>query len=194
MRIGIDFDGTIADASSAKIRYALERFGVELTPELTMRPGGVPVIGLERYEAMVADIFGTELTLEFEPMPGALEVLRRLAAEHEIYVVTARLDHEVDLAARWLETRGVEVRGVRHTARGPKTDACRELGLGLYLDDTPAELARLAEGGLCEAGLCAALLETPYNREDDRHAAVRLVPDWPAFEVLCAETAGEVLA
>jgi uncharacterized HAD superfamily protein len=190
MRIGLDFDGTIADSASAKIRYAGERWGVDLTPAQTMRPGAVPLLGRERYDAMVADVFGSELSLEMEPMPGALEALSRLGAEHELYVVTARLDHEVGLAARWLSRHGIEVRAIRHTSRGPKDDACRTLGVAVHLDDSPGELVRLAEGGLCAEGLCAALLETAYNAGDERHEALRLVPDWPAFEALCAELAG----
>jgi len=189
MRIALDFDGTIADAVGAKVRYAHERFGVVLPPEDSMRPGAVPLMGLERYEQMIRDVFGSPITLEMEPMPGALESLHRLQRNHELYVVTARLDEEVDYARTWLRERGVDVRDIRHTSRAPKVSHCEALEAAVLLEDSATELNHFGTHAVC-----MALLETPYNRELERLAHWRAVPDWPAFEVLCDELASAGVA
>ncbi len=181
MRIGLDFDGTIADASGAKMRYASERYGVALTRAQTMRPGAVPLIGRERYDTMIANVFGTSITMEMEPMPGAVEALRRLARAHDLFVVTARLDHEVPLATRWLDRHAIPIRELRNTGRGRKAEPCVALRLDVMLEDSPAELVALPAGGPAPA-----LLETPYNADEARADHWHRVPDWAAFETLCA--------
>ncbi len=186
MRIGLDFDGTIADASGGKMRYAAERWGVTLTRAQTMRPGAIPLLGRERYEQMIGDLFGSALTEEMEPMPGALDALRRLGAEHDLYVVTARLDHEVAFATQWLETHGVGIRELRNSARGRKAAPCAALQLAVMLEDSPAELAALPV-----AAPAAVLLATPYNAEDARADHWHEVPDWAAFETLCRRLASD---
>ncbi|MPZ98315.1 MAG: hypothetical protein GEU80_03085 [Dehalococcoidia bacterium] len=184
MRIALDFDGTIADAVGAKVRYARERYAVTLPPEDSMRPGAVPLMGLEAYEQMIRDVFGSPLTLEMEPMPGAVQALHRLQRDHELYVVTARLDEEVDYAGTWLHDRGIEVQDIHHTRRGPKVAPCEALEAAVLLEDSATELTYFGTHAAC-----MALLETPYNRELERLDHWRLVPDWPAFEVLCEELA-----
>lgn len=184
MRIGLDFDGTIADASGAKMRYARERWGVTLDRAQTMRPGAIPLIGRERYETMIADIFGTPLTLEMEPMPGAVDVLQRLADAHDLFVVTARLDHETGFATTWLQRRGIAIRELRNSARGRKAAPCIALRLDVMLEDSPGELAALPP-----QVRAPVLLATPYNAEEVRADHWHEVPDWAGFEALCARLA-----
>lgn len=185
MRIGLDFDGTIADITWAKIRYARDAFAVELTPEQTSRPSGEPVLGRERYDDLVRAVHGSKLALEMPPMPGALDVIGRLAANHELVVVTARLDHEAALAREWLEMHDVPVDDLVHTSRGSKADACRALDIRIHLDDLPAVFADIDHGRTVPA-----LIDTPYNRAQPRLDHVRVVEHWLAFESLVGTLAG----
>lgn len=179
MRIGLDFDGTIADTTGAKIRYAREVFGLELNALETWRAVGEPRLGAERFREMVvaAHHEHTEFT---EPMPGVLEVIERLAVDHQLFIVTARTDAEVEWARRWVTARALPVQAVEHTNRASKLEASRRLGLDVLLDDSPPVLLDIAE-----AGIGAALIETEYNRALPRHLAIELVQHWPHFEELC---------
>src|SRR5690606_29421920 len=85
----------------------------------------------------------SEWTLAMPPLPGALEAMRALSAEHELYVVTARYGHEAEWAARWVDRHGLAVEEVVHTDRAPKSDACRRLGLSVLLDDNLPVLAEI---------------------------------------------------
>jgi uncharacterized HAD superfamily protein len=182
MRIGIDFDGTIADITTAAILYGREHWGVELRPEQTWGASGIEVVGgRERYDQMFRDLHTTPLGLEVPPMPGALDVLSRLAEEHEIHVVTARNEDEGEWARRWLERHGLTVAGVCCTSRAPKLDACRELRLSVLFDDFVDNFKHLGPS------TAAALLDAPYNRDLQREPHIRLVEHWHAFEALCGE-------
>jgi uncharacterized HAD superfamily protein len=179
MRIGLDFDGTIADTTGAKIRYAREVFGLEVTPLETWRAVGEPRLGPERFREMVVAAHH-EYTEATEPMPGVLEVIERLAVDHELFIVTARTDQEVEWARRWVSSRALPVHALEHTNRASKLEASRRLALDVLLDDSPPVLLDIAE-----AGIGAALIETEYNRTLPRHVAVELVRHWPDFELLC---------
>jgi uncharacterized HAD superfamily protein len=187
MRIALDFDGTIADAAGAKVRYAQERWGVELTAALSMRPGALPLLGEERYEEMIRDVFGTAMSVEMEPMPGAVDAMTRLGAIHDLHIVTARFDHEGEFATQWLQRHGLKVRSMNVTNRGAKVDHCVGLGAEILLEDSPGELARFADH---DHRVAMALLDTPYNANDERPESWHLVPDWVAFEALVERLTG----
>jgi uncharacterized HAD superfamily protein len=186
VRIALDFDGTIADAAGAKVRYARERWAADLTVAASMRPGAVPILGDERYERMIADVYGSHLSLEMDPMPGAISALQRLAALHELHVVTARWEQERQFAERWLADRGIPVASLTVTGRGSKVGACALVEADLLFEDSPGELAQFAESG---RPLRLALLETPYNAGHDRAPHWHVVPSWAAFEELVAALA-----
>ncbi len=181
MRIALDFDGTIADAAGAKIAYARETWGVELTRAHSMRPHAVPLLGEGRYDAMLFDVFGTERSVAMEPMPGAVESLRRLAKGHELHVVTARYEREGPFAQAWLDRHAIPVGSLTVTNRGAKVDHCVELGAHVLLEDSVGELTHFTEH---EHSVAMALLETPYNALEERTEGWHIVPDWPAFERL----------
>lgn len=179
MRIGLDFDGTIADTTGAKIRYAREVLGLEVTPLETWRAAGEPRLGAERFREMVVAAHH-QYTESTEPMPGVLEVIERLAVDHELFIVTARTDAEVEWARRWVVDRALPVQSLEHTNRASKLEVSRRLALDVLLDDSPPVLLDIAE-----AGIGAVLIETEYNRALPRHLAIELVRHWPHFEELC---------
>ncbi|MCO6450641.1 MAG: hypothetical protein J5I90_07605 [Caldilineales bacterium] len=186
MNIALDFDGTIADAAGAKIRYAKERWNIELTYATSMRPGALPLMGEERYEQMLRDVFGSPMSVEMEPMPGAVESLRRLASDHDLHIVTARFDHEGEFAMQWLEKHGLSVRSLTATNRGAKVDHCVALNASVLFEDSVGELAHFANQ---EHTVAMALLETPYNQLEQRAEDWHVVPDWTAFEALVGRLA-----
>ncbi len=189
MRLAIDFDGTIADSASLVARYVREVLALEgPSGAAGERRGEISFVQLTegQHEEVTRAVFGTAFALEMEPMPGALDVLRRLGDRHELYIVTARHDYEVVYASQWLEDRGVEVRELVHTSRLPKLEACQRLAADVLFEDSPHYLAALA--GL--TSVRPVLLETSYNLEHPRGADWHVVPHWDAFEALCADLEG----
>ena len=133
MRIGIDFDGVLADVVQAKIVFARERFGVTLEPHETWRADAIERIGFERYNGMLRDLFGTARTLDIAPIAGALEVSGRLAEQHELIVLTARTDEERGPAEAWIRQHEVPISRFIHTSREPKPPVCAALGIDVAI-------------------------------------------------------------
>jgi hypothetical protein len=183
MRIGLDFDGTIAAWGSAMDRWMREQTGrpLEATRDVREQLDG------DRLREMIRTIMAGELTLAMEPVPGALEAIERLSANHELRVVTARYDYEALWARRWLEQHGLGHIPLEYTDRGPKIGCCDRLGLSVMLDDTPAVLVEVAG-----TATLPVLLHSRFGAAIELPARVRTVPDWPMFEDVCAEVAGTV--
>jgi len=188
VRIGLDFDGTLMDVALAKQQHIKQTWDIDLTIAETGRAGALPVLGEERYLEMVVATHRGELMLETPPIPGALEVTERLMVSHEVVVITARLDEEIELAREWLRRHGLGGVEVVHTAWQTKRAAWDRFGTEIHLDDTPMVLTHHPDE------MVPALLETPYNAAIERCAVTRSVEDWLAFErlvgVLASEGAG----
>lgn len=189
MRLGIDFDNTLADFVSLIQRITRERTGFELVGLREQHPDVENLesiihaaIGRERWESLLAEIHETDLTVEMAPQPGAVEIARRLAERHELVIVTARGDHESEAVHRWLERHAIPVRGYIATNRAPKAPHAIAHGLATHLDDNVAVFADFDEAH----PTVPALLAHPMNARAARAAHWRSVEDWLAFERLVA--------
>lgn len=187
MRLGIDFDNTLADFVSLIQRLTRERTGFELRglperyPEADdLEPVIHAAIGRERWEALLAEIHETDLTLQMDPQPGAVEVARRLAAQHDLVIVTARDHRESESVHRWLEQHRIPIRGFVATNRAPKAPHAIEHSLAVHLDDTASVLEAFDEAH----PTVPALIAHPMNARATRAAHWRSVEDWLAFEAL----------
>lgn len=184
MRLGIDFDNTLADFLGLLMRLTQERTGFDLRTAWATGEDGEALaqaaIGRETLDALIEEIDLTDLTGSIQPMPGALEVVNRLATRHEIVILTARTDSESVNAHRWLEKYRVPVSGFIATARASKAPHALKHGLGVHLDDTASVLSDFDEAH----PTVPALLEHPMNARAPRAAHWRSVEHWLAFERL----------
>jgi uncharacterized HAD superfamily protein len=156
LRIGLDFDGTLADTVGAAEAYLREVEGIVLAPHELMWPPGLKQIGRERFMQMLAD---DRFLDELEFVPGALEVTRSLMELADVFVVTARYDEDAEPARRWLDGHGLQFTDIVWTSNQSKVDACRELRLDIHLDDTLTHTADVME----QTDTILALLSAPWN-------------------------------
>jgi len=153
-RFALDYDGTIADTNALKARWVRERLGLKVAAACCDRTSLVPVIGERAYRRLAEAVYEAELSAVAEPLAGAEQGLRRLAAAGEVYVVSARLPHRLAYARAWLAARGLAgcVREVLTSHGGTKAALCARLGAQCLIDDDPRHLRALAGTG------CAGLL------------------------------------
>ena len=144
-RIGLDFDGLIADTYQAKQEYSSQHYGVPLTPQQTNREAALKVLGAERYRKMIQEIYGTRLTLTLKPMPGAVATIQAMEEFADCYIVTARHADETTWMREWLNMHPLPIHGIVYTSEQAKGDAVTNLGLDLFLDDSPRNLLDLRE-------------------------------------------------
>jgi len=178
MRIGIDFDGTLADTGWAKQQYISETWGIHLEPWETMRTPAFEVLGEERYHEMVLAAHTTELVLRMPEIPGAIAAVARLAEQHDLFVITARRDEEIELARQWLADHRVPITQVIHTRWESKRASWETHGIDVHIDDLPSVLLDHPEA------MTPVLLHSRYNEPLDHCERTVVVPDWPGFEEL----------
>ncbi|MGE3858219.1 MAG: hypothetical protein AB7G21_14795 [Dehalococcoidia bacterium] len=189
MRLGIDFDNTLADFVATLQQITRERTGFELRGLRERHPETEDVeaiihaaVGKERFEALIHEVQSTDLTVEMAPLPGAVEVARRLALTHELVVVTARPEADTRSVRAWLRRHDIPVADLVATDFQPKAPHALAHGLSVHLDDTASMLVDFDEAH----PTVPALIAHPMNARSARAAHWRSVEDWLAFERLVA--------
>lgn len=181
MRIGLDFDDTLADFSALLVELVQDRFGFDLRAMHAEGKPGRPLAGAERWDAMILEMLETDLTLAMPPKPDALEVSRRLAERHELVVLTSRYDREMPFLHAWLEQHEVPVSTVLWTNRGSKAPPSQQHGLAVLFDDTARNFDDFVAHPTVPALFLGAAM-SPRAQEYGDH--VRPVSHWQEFEVL----------
>lgn len=136
MRIGLDFDDTIADALGLKRTWISQKFGISIDQPIDTKD---PVYKESKNE-MYRD---REFTLRnLKPRVGSLEAISQLIKSHNLSIVTSRSGDVLDIASEWLDINGIsnlEIKGVGYG--NSKLDACR--GLDIFVDDELRKLVNL---------------------------------------------------
>jgi hypothetical protein len=187
MRISIDFDGVLCHTPFGRMA--------------THAPGGVPELP-EGYAALYdapAPSRRLRLAVEYARFgwrrmdPRAEPVLRALAQNHDVTIVTGRSVAGEVLVTRWLRRTALDARvGLRMAPPGlrppqHKLAVARILGIDAHLDDDPRTAHYLAEHGvthvylLDHAGLQAHAGAVPPNLHvvrtlDEFAAAIAAIP------------------
>ncbi len=182
MRIGLDFDDTLADFSEMLVRLTQERFGIDLLELHRQGKPGKPQVGAERWDAMLKEMLETDLTVEMAPKDEAVAVARRLAARHDLVILTARYDREMPSARRWLERYEIPTSNIIWTDRGPKAEPARGHGLTVLFDDTAKNFDDFGDHPTIPALFVGATvsLRAQEPAEHVRH----LLSHWREFETL----------
>lgn len=178
MKIGIDFDGVVADCGRLKTFGAKELYGVDIAPEKFKKEivVGEGHLTSEQYRTLQKTIYGTrEIGFQMEPVLGALEYTHRLIAEgYEITVVTSRSHTELDIAWEWSLRRGFTLNFIGVGHGNSKADAAQ--GLTCYIDDDLDKLEPLRD-----IVPHRFLFSWGYNAHEDTRDIACRVPSWKDF-------------
>lgn len=186
LRVGIDFDGTLADSIGASARYLEEFDGIVLEPHERRWPPGRERVGGERFGEMLEDERFFD-RLEF--VPDADTVTRRLLEDADVYLVTARTERQTEPVRRWLDRHDLKLNGIASTSYESKVNACQLLRLDVHFDDMLAHTHDLAR----ETDTVLALLAAPWNDLTPTEGSTptgghRIHAGWPAFHSWILET------
>jgi uncharacterized HAD superfamily protein len=175
MKIAIDIDSTLHHYWDALEAAARRRFGVSLPYEhqITWQ---IDQLRPEQLRACIAETHCAETVLAAEPYPGAVEVVSRWhASGHWIHITSHRAADAHAHTAEWLERIGLPYDDL-HCSYDKITRA-RELGIDVLVDDSPENLL-----GALEAGITAATLIHPWNRELVEEEDIVAAGDWGELE------------
>ena len=174
MRIAVDIDSTLHHYWDQLAAIAKRRFGVELPYEeqITWR---ISRLRPEQVHVCVAETHREEHVLAAEPYPGAVETIRGWhEAGHFIHVTSHRTTDAHGATERWLEQIGMPYDELYCSF--DKVSRCREIGIEVLIDDSPVTLMAAAE-----AGITAATILHPWNRDLCEEEDIVSAPDWPTL-------------
>jgi uncharacterized protein len=172
MRIAIDIDSTLHHYWPLLSAAAKRRFGVELPYEQQLT-WDISRLREEQVRVCVQDTHSDEAIANAEPYPHAVETVNAwYDAGHWIHITSHRAEQCQTATTRWLDDIGLRHHEVYCSY--DKVARCREIGIDLLVDDSPKTIVRAID-----AGMLAATLRHPWNRDVCEEEDVICADDWP---------------
>jgi 5'(3')-deoxyribonucleotidase len=177
MRIGIDMDEVMADTLGAQLDWFRERYGyrwtrAELAGKRLFEDLAAPGHIAAHLEVLREGSFFGALPV----MPGAVEVIGRLAARHEVYVVSAAMQFPDSMPPklRWLERHFPFIPVPHVVFAGEKSIVDADV----LVDDNAHRFPRFRGRHI--------LFDAPHNAGVQGYTRAR---SWPEVEALLSGTA-----
>ena len=175
MKIAIDIDSTLHHYWDDFAAAARRRFGVDL-PYDQQVTWAIERLRPEQLKVCIAETHTAETVLKAEPYPGAVETVRRWHEQgHWIHITSHRATDAHEVTERWLDRIGLPYDELYCSF--DKVTRCREIGVGVLVDDSPVNLVRAIE-----AGITGATLLHLWNRDVVEEEDVVAAGDWPELE------------
>lgn len=178
MKIGLDFDGVIADCGKLKSDAAKKLHGLDIPPEKFKKEIviGEGHLTAEQYRDLQKIIYGTrEVGFLMEPVAGMLESIPQLLAlGHTLLIVTSRGEVELEIAKEWSISQGLTLHFIGVGYGVSKADACA--GLDVYIDDDLDKLQPLV--GIVPH---CFLFSWGYNNHIDEGTVAKRISSWEEF-------------
>lgn len=105
MRIFVDMDEVIADTYGAHIAIYNTEFGTALTPEQCVGKEVWQMVPEAHRESIRKHARRRGFFRDLEPIPNSIEILAKLASEHEVYIASAAMQFANSLEEKsdWLD-------------------------------------------------------------------------------------------
>lgn len=185
LRLGIDLDGVVADFNRGWIELYNAEFGADLAPEQVVSWGGPAELthfgSMREFWRWARRADGGSSIFRHLPLyPDARESLSRLAADHEIVVLTAKPWYAVHDTYAWISDQELPTTEV-HIVSDKSSVPC-----DVYIDDADHNLRELVDRRP-DSVVCR--FERPWNQP---LAGVVDIDEWDAFEAVVAHLAGSI--
>jgi uncharacterized protein len=174
VRVAVDIDSTLHDYWPTLRAVVRKRFGIDVPYD---RQVSWDIEGLreEQVRAAVEETHRPEHIAAGTPYPDAVETINAWHdAGHVIQVMSNRSGDAYAATKEWLDRIGLAYDELYCSA--DKVGHAIEIGIDVLIDDKPDDLLRALE-----AGMTAATLMHPWNREICEEEDIVCAPDWPTL-------------
>ncbi len=184
--IGFDLDDTLLKSAEAIFSFHNERYNTNFTVEQLRHHSVEQLLNIspEDFRAWSEEFYASEHNAQIGLHAGAQEVIRALANDFDVHIVTAR---GIELASYALYSLGqhfdpgvfTKVHLINSYTRPDSTtkyEVCKAHDIELLVDDYPKHLTLAVENGIH-----AILIETPWNKDKVVHPGIHRARD--LFEV-----------
>ena len=189
--IAVDIDDVLAVHAEAMVAYSNLTFGTSLTlDDYSEHWSQMWQIDHEETSRRSDEYHNTDDMKYYKHHEDAVGVLKRLAKDYKLIIVTARRKQVTELTKAWIEKhfKGV-FEAIYHASiwdttitsdsfTATKADLCHELGVSYLIDDQSKHCNAVQEKGI------QAIMfgDYPWNRQDLVHPYVVKCPNWQAVE------------
>lgn len=148
-KIAFDFDGVIANTTRKKQEW-LEKQNIKLKNndktnfyqelQKTMNKEAIDKI----YQEMSKHIFTEKTLLETDAIEGAIDSIKRISQQYDIFIITARTPSLIIHVNKWLEKNGINqnVVEILSSSCTEKQDICCQYGIQFLCDDDKRHLEK----------------------------------------------------
>lgn len=170
-RFGIDIDGTVTCPTSL-IPYINKAFHLNITLnditqyDLTHVVNDVSEEEFAKWFTEIEPIIYKESPLA----KGAKEVLKKWENVHELYFISARGSHLLNLTKEWFLENSLNFDHIELLGTHNKVKAAKENNVDIFFEDKHDNAVMLHE----ECGIPVILFDTPYNREPIPKGVIRV--------------------
>lgn len=183
MRIAIDIDSTLHHYWDALAAASRKRFGVDL-PYDQQTTWTITRLREEQLRAAIADTHSDDAIARARPYPHAVQIVNGWhEAGNYIHITSHRAERCHPATERWLDDIGLAYDDLYCSS--DKIGRAIEINIDVLIDDSPVTLV-----AALEAGMVAATIAHPWNREVCEEEDVVCAADWPglagALERRCA--------
>ncbi|PLR93847.1 hypothetical protein [Bacillus sp. T33-2] len=169
-RFGIDIDGTVTCPSSL-VPFINEAFKLNITLEDIKQYDLMPLVSVTEEE--FTEWFSTNEPVIYARSPlaqGAKNVLAQWEKEHELYFISARGTHLLNLTKEWFQENGLSFHHIDLIGTHDKIGAAKKYEVEIFFEDKHDNAVMIRE----QCNIPVILFNTPYNQEPVPEGVIRV--------------------
>lgn len=176
-RFGIDIDGTVTSPESI-IPFMNQKFNLNITLNDIKQYDLDVLVNISKEE--FAKWFNEVEPMIYKESPiahGAKEVLNRWKHEHELYFISARSSHLMDVTISWFQQHDLSYHHIELIGSHDKISTAKKYKVDIFFEDKHDNAVTIHEA--CK--IPVILFDTPYNRDPIPEGVIR-VANWQEAE------------
>ncbi|MFT8320368.1 MAG: hypothetical protein ABF649_05620 [Bacillus sp. (in: firmicutes)] len=178
LRFGIDIDGTVTSPSTF-VPYLNESFQLNITLDHIKEYDLYPLVNIPKEEFNQWFIDNEPRIYADSPLAeGASYVLRKWAEEFELYFISARSSHLLEITKKWFLTNQLSFDHIDLIGTHHKIAAAQKYEVDIFFEDKHDNAVMIHE----ECGIPVILFDTPYNRDPIPEGVIRVASWNEAYE------------
>jgi uncharacterized HAD superfamily protein len=172
-RFGIDIDGTVTSPSSL-LPYMNRAFNLKLTLSDIKQYDLTNVVNVSVGEFSRWFIANEPIIYEGSPLAeGAEYVLNKWKNEADLYFISARPSHLLDLTKNWFHKNGLTFHHIELIGSHDKVSTAKKHDVDIFFEDKHDNAVMIHE----ECNIPVILFNTPYNQDPIPDGVIR-VNNW----------------
>ncbi|RBW70534.1 5' nucleotidase, NT5C type [Bacillus taeanensis] len=172
-RFGLDIDGTVTCPTSF-IPYLNESFEKNLSLDDITEYNLTTILGISEQEFWKWMINNEEKIYANCPKSSGVEhILNSWEKKHELYYISARGDHLLDITYKWFKQHQLPYEHIELIGRHNKIETIVKHNIEIFFEDKHDNACEISE----ECNIPVILFDTPYNRMAVPKNVIR-VKDW----------------